>query len=91
MDTSNHILYKFLAVTDRWEDPEVVWIPLIVVGFDLNPSFFQNVCHHFSIVAEGIKLTCSNVSWWILGKTFAKNGKLSRIGNIRADGVLGHE
>ena len=91
MDACNHVLYKFLAVTDRRKDPEVVWIPFIVIGLDLNTSFLQNVFHYLAIVSEGIKLACSNVSWWILGKIVAESGKLSWVGNIGADGVLRHK
>ena len=90
MDACNHVLYKFLTVADRREDPEVVWIPFIEVGLDLNASFLQNVFHHLAVIAERIKLTCSNVSWWIPRKIVAESGELSWVGNIRADRVLRH-
>jgi hypothetical protein len=77
VDACNHVLYKFLAVAYGREDPEVVRIPFIVIGLDLNTSFLQNVFHYLAVVAEGIKLACSNVSRWILGKTIAKSRKLS--------------
>jgi hypothetical protein len=70
MDTCNHILYKFLTVIDGWKDPEVVWIPFIIIRLDLDTGLFQDMLHNFAIVAEGIELACSNVSWWILGEIF---------------------
>lgn len=91
MDACNHVLYKFLAVAYGREDPEVVRIPFIVIGLDLNTSFLQNVFHYLAVVAEGIKLACSNVSRWILGKTIAKSGKLSWVSNIGVDRVLRHK
>jgi hypothetical protein len=91
VDACDHVLYKFLTVAYRREDPEVVWIPFIIIGLDLNTSFLQNVFHYLAVVAEGIKLACSNVSRWILGKTIAESGKLSWVSNIGVDGFLRHE
>jgi hypothetical protein len=67
-----------------------VRIPFIVIGLNLNTSFLQDVFHYLPVVSEGIKLACSNVSWWILGKTVAESRKLSWVCNIGVDGVLKH-
>jgi hypothetical protein len=91
VNACNRVPYKFLAVADRGEDPEVVWIPFIVIGLDLNTSFLQNVFHYLAVVAEGIKLACGNVSWWIPCKIVAESGKLGWVGNIGVDRVLRHK
>jgi hypothetical protein len=90
VDACNHVLYKFLTVAYKREDPEVVRIPFIIIGLDLNTSFLQNVLHYLAVV-EGIKLACGNVSRWILGKTIAESGKLSCVSNIGVDGVFRHK